>query len=35
MGKVEQRGLHGRSGVCAGPFVRFDRGKDILGGEDR
>lgn len=30
--RVKQRGLHGRSGVCAGPLVRFDRETDILGG---
>lgn len=34
MGWREQGGLQGRSGVCARPFVRFDRGKDILGGDE-
>lgn len=34
MGRIQQGGLHGRSSVWVGPFVRIDRGKDILEGEE-
>ena len=33
MGWIERGGFHGRRSIWAGPFVRFGKGKDSLGGK--